>query len=230
MYDPDVPLSWDDFDPTPFCLLFYDPNDPTAEERIISRVGDAEFDTYCTIPSSKQGRHVIYAEWGRNEWTFERFHGCIDVVLVGGSPTTPQPISPTESVAPTNSPVVPTYAPVAPTDPPVAPVTASPAGPSPTGIPYPCCGWNGDCEQPENTFCHSTCERCTGDCNGMFYTGPGVGSTSCDAPAPSPPSSPTDPPATEGCCTWGGWSTCPSWTETSTDPVSMTSIVSRADC
>ena len=33
----------------------------------------------------RQGRHVIYAEWGRNHFTFERFHGCVDVVIGGAS-------------------------------------------------------------------------------------------------------------------------------------------------
>ncbi len=30
---------------------------------------------------------MIYAEWGRNQWTYERFHGCIDAMFQGG--TTP---------------------------------------------------------------------------------------------------------------------------------------------
>jgi predicted carbohydrate-binding protein with CBM5 and CBM33 domain len=35
----------------------------------------------------RSGRHVIYAEWGRNQWTYERFHGCIDAQFSGN----PQP-------------------------------------------------------------------------------------------------------------------------------------------
>jgi chitin-binding protein len=30
---------------------------------------------------------VIYAEWGRNFFTFERFHGCIDAVFQGAGQT-----------------------------------------------------------------------------------------------------------------------------------------------
>lgn len=64
IYDKDTPLSWDDFEPTPFCVLEHDPNNPGANPLVIPRVGDAEFDTWCTIPPSKSGRHIIYAEWG----------------------------------------------------------------------------------------------------------------------------------------------------------------------
>jgi chitin-binding protein len=36
----------------------------------------------------RSGRHVIYAEWGRNLWTYERFHGCIDAQFSGNPPPT----------------------------------------------------------------------------------------------------------------------------------------------
>ena len=32
-------------------------------------------------------RHVIYGEWGRNFFTFERFHRCVDAVFQGGGST-----------------------------------------------------------------------------------------------------------------------------------------------
>jgi predicted carbohydrate-binding protein with CBM5 and CBM33 domain len=49
---------------------------------VIANPGAATFQTRCTVPS-RTGRHVIYAEWGRNLFTFERFHGCVDVVFQG---------------------------------------------------------------------------------------------------------------------------------------------------
>lgn len=64
VYDKDTPLSWDDFEDVPFCVLEHDPNNPAANPLVIPRVNDAEFDTWCTIPPSKSGRHIIYAEWG----------------------------------------------------------------------------------------------------------------------------------------------------------------------
>ena len=53
---------------------------------MIPNPGNATFQTRCNVPQ-RTGRQVIYAEWGRNQFTFERFHGCIDVVFQGGSPT-----------------------------------------------------------------------------------------------------------------------------------------------
>lgn len=37
-----------------------------------------KFHMNCTLPA-RSGHHVIYAEWGRNQSTNERFHSCIDV-------------------------------------------------------------------------------------------------------------------------------------------------------
>jgi len=45
--------------------------------------------TFCDVPQ-RQGRHVIYGEWGRNQSTLERFHGCMDVTFDG----TPPPADP----------------------------------------------------------------------------------------------------------------------------------------
>lgn len=204
VFDTDRPLTWDDFEPEPFCVLEHDPNNPAANPLIIPRVGDAEFDTWCSIPPTKTGRHIIYAEWGRNQWTLERFHGCIDIFVIGGdgniSPTTPSPTIPSPpSVSVEEEPID--------EEPPLSDTVSDLS--SSAGIPYPCCGWNGDCEQAHNTWCHSQCDRCTGACNGQFYTAPGIGSRSCNA----------QPTSAVGCCSWGRWTTCPEWTKTCEDPV-----------
>ena len=81
---------------------------------------------------------------------------------------------------------------------------------NPDKIPYPCCGWNGDCQDANNTFCHSECGRCTGPCAGMFYAGPQTPYNSCDGlptvvpeetPAPVPLNSDNVP---YPCCGWNG--------------------------
>jgi chitin-binding protein len=80
------PLSFNDFEEAPFCLLKYSDATPNANPDVIPNPGAATFQTRCNVPA-RTGRHVIYAEWGRNQWTYERFHGCIDAVFQGG--TTP---------------------------------------------------------------------------------------------------------------------------------------------
>ena len=79
-------LSFSDFEDTPFCSLAYNDANPTGNPDVTPNVGAATFTTRCTVPA-RSGRHVIYAEWGRNFFTFERFHGCIDAQFSG----TPQP-------------------------------------------------------------------------------------------------------------------------------------------
>lgn len=76
-------LNWDDFEDQPFCKLNFDTQNYDANPDIVARVNDGKFDTFCDVPE-RNGRHVIYAEWGRNYFTWERFHGCIDVVFNGG--------------------------------------------------------------------------------------------------------------------------------------------------
>ncbi len=83
-YEVGTPLTWDDFESQPFCDLGYDDSNPTANPDVVSDKGAAIFDTYCDVPE-RSGRHVIYGEWGRNYFTWERFHGCVDVVFDGGS-------------------------------------------------------------------------------------------------------------------------------------------------
>jgi chitin-binding protein len=80
------PLSFDDFEELPFCSLTYDDANPTANPNIIANPAAATFQTRCTVPQ-RSGRHVIYGEWGRNFFTFERFHSCIDAVFQGSGPT-----------------------------------------------------------------------------------------------------------------------------------------------
>ena len=83
-YQVGQPLSWADFEDAPFCSLQYDDSSSGANPDVVPDKAKALFHTKCTVPQ-RQGRHVIYAEWGRNHFTFERFHGCVDVVIGGSS-------------------------------------------------------------------------------------------------------------------------------------------------
>jgi chitin-binding protein len=76
-------LTFDDFETDPFCALSYDDANPSANPAVVADKANALFQTRCTVPA-RSGRHVIYAEWGRNQFTFERFHSCVDVVFQGG--------------------------------------------------------------------------------------------------------------------------------------------------
>jgi chitin-binding protein len=78
------PLAFSDFEEAPFCSLTYNDANPNANPDVIPHPDNATFQTRCNIPQ-RSGRHVIYAEWGRNQWTLERFHGCIDAVFQGGT-------------------------------------------------------------------------------------------------------------------------------------------------
>jgi len=82
-YQVGQPLSWDQFESNAFCVLKYDDANPGANPDIIPDKPNTLFHTFCEVPA-REGRHVIYAEWGRNFFTFERFHGCIDVTFDGG--------------------------------------------------------------------------------------------------------------------------------------------------
>jgi len=93
VYEAGVPLKWSDFESTPFCDLAYNDMQPTANPNVTSRVGDATFTTKCDVPA-REGRHVIYGEWGRNQFTFERFHGCLDVTFNESDNTSPVNQSP----------------------------------------------------------------------------------------------------------------------------------------
>lgn len=75
-------LTWDDFEEEAFCVLGYDDNNPNANPNVWTERSANLFHTQCQVPE-RAGRHVIYAEWGRNEWTYERFHTCVDVQIGG---------------------------------------------------------------------------------------------------------------------------------------------------
>ncbi len=83
-------LTWSDFEDKPFCLLKYDDSKPSDNPSIVADKANNKFVTTCAVPA-RTGRAVIYGEWGRNRYTFERFHSCIDVVFSGGSTPTPTP-------------------------------------------------------------------------------------------------------------------------------------------
>ncbi|WP_340678031.1 lytic polysaccharide monooxygenase [Paraglaciecola sp.] len=76
-YQVGVPLTWDDFEAAPFCDLQYSDSSPDANPNVRPDKDNTLFRTYCDVPD-RQGRHVIYGEWGRNHFTYERFHGCVD--------------------------------------------------------------------------------------------------------------------------------------------------------
>ncbi|MEM1206342.1 MAG: lytic polysaccharide monooxygenase [Acidobacteriota bacterium] len=85
-YQVGVPLTWDDFESDAFCVLNYDDANPTANPDVVPDKAATRFHTFCDVPA-RSGRHVIYGEWGRNFFTFERFHGCIDVSFDGSGPS-----------------------------------------------------------------------------------------------------------------------------------------------
>ena len=92
------PLSFSDFEEAPFCELSYNDANPNGNPNVIPNPGNATFQTRCNVPQ-RSGRHVIYVEWGRNQWTFERFHGCIDVTFQGGPQTLDAQIALSPNVA-----------------------------------------------------------------------------------------------------------------------------------
>lgn len=82
-FQANTPLKWSDFESTPFCKQTYDDKNPGANPNVVPNKAATTFKTSCSLPN-RNGRHVIYGEWGRNFFTFERFHGCIDVTFGGG--------------------------------------------------------------------------------------------------------------------------------------------------
>ena len=89
VYKVGQPLTFADFESEPFCTLSYNHSNPTANPAVIANPGNATFATTCMLPN-RSGRHVIYAEWGRNHYTYERFHGCVDALFDGGAPPNPE--------------------------------------------------------------------------------------------------------------------------------------------
>ncbi|STX52220.1 chitin-binding protein [Legionella busanensis] len=84
-FDPTKELTWNDFETTPFCHLKYNDQTPNANPNIVPDKANNRFITTCTVPA-RTNRAVIYGEWGRNSYTYERFHSCIDVVFSGTNP------------------------------------------------------------------------------------------------------------------------------------------------
>jgi len=97
-------LTWADFEDEPFCDLPYNDDNPSAYPNVRADKAAARISTSCTIPS-RTGRHVIYAEWGREPPTYERFSGCIDVQIggSGNSSSTGTVSSSRSSVAPSSA-------------------------------------------------------------------------------------------------------------------------------
>lgn len=79
-FDSEKALKWSDFESEAFCVIKYDDANPNANNDVIPLKQSAQFRTFCDVPQ-RQGRHIIYGEWGRNQATLERVHGCIDVVF-----------------------------------------------------------------------------------------------------------------------------------------------------
>ncbi|HYD41729.1 MAG TPA: lytic polysaccharide monooxygenase [Anaeromyxobacter sp.] len=90
------PLSFSDFESQPFCYLTYSDANPSGNPNVVPNKGAATFLTKCNVPA-RSGRHVIYGEWGRNYFTYERFHGCIDVSFGGGQTPTSYTLGVTKS-------------------------------------------------------------------------------------------------------------------------------------
>ncbi len=95
-------MTWDNFEPAPFCVLNYDDKNPNANPNVISNKATAHFTTKCNVPA-RSGHHVIYGEWGRLPPTNERFHGCIDGNFGG---QVPDPVVAVLSATPANTTVV----------------------------------------------------------------------------------------------------------------------------
>lgn len=83
-WSPTKALTWADFEDQPFCALNYDDTKPDGNPDVVPEKGTTLFHTFCQLPA-RNGRHVVYGEWGRNFFTFERFHSCVDVEFEGGT-------------------------------------------------------------------------------------------------------------------------------------------------
>ncbi|MEK8034036.1 lytic polysaccharide monooxygenase [Ideonella sp. DXS29W] len=83
-WSPTKALTWADFEDQPFCTLTYDDTKPNGNPDVVPDKGTVLFHTFCQLPA-RTGRHVVYGEWGRNYFTYERFHSCVDVEYEGSS-------------------------------------------------------------------------------------------------------------------------------------------------
>ena len=87
-YQVGKPLSWSDFESTPFCEIKWNGQSTSTLQ---ADYAANKFKMLCNVPA-RQGRHVIYGEWGRTPSTYERFHSCMDVVFSGGESTIVTPV------------------------------------------------------------------------------------------------------------------------------------------
>lgn len=208
-------LKWSDFDDQPFCDLDYNHANAGAYPNIQADEGNAHFYTTCNVPQ-RSGRHVIYAEWGRNEFTFERFHGCIDVQIGGGGGTMPTP-TPIPTATPTPTPVpTPTSTPV--------PTPTPTLSPTPTPVPTPTPGSSssvsGQCEELCQWYSEGTYPLCNNQNSGWGWENNGscIGRSTCSNsnnsggvvsncgnPSSTAAASSSSAPTAGGSCNWYGW-------------------------
>ncbi|WP_413775727.1 lytic polysaccharide monooxygenase [Micromonospora sp. RTGN7] len=122
-WSPTRPLAWNDLEEQPFLTVTNPPQNGSP--------GTNEGHYYFSgnLPSSKNGRHLIYSRWVRSD-SQENFFGCSDVAFDGGNGEvtgvgnggSPNPTTP----APTTPPPNPTTPPPNPTTPPPSPTTTPP--------------------------------------------------------------------------------------------------------
>lgn len=102
---------------------------------------------------------------------------------------------------------------------PVTPMSVETSGESSTNNDG-CCGWTDTCDL-NNTFCDESCINCSGRCGGTwFVNGEKVEGCREDLTVelPGTPEAANE----EGCCTFGGWTSCPHWTQRSVDKCQQT--------
>jgi chitinase len=94
-YDPTQPLKWSDLEEDPFCHI----TSVTLQ--------DGRYRMRCPLPGGKQGRHLIYNIWQRDD-SPEAFYTCMDVTFNDDAPSpTPTASGPTPTAtatAPPNTP------------------------------------------------------------------------------------------------------------------------------
>lgn len=73
-YNPSLPLRWADLEDTPFCTI----TDVTLQ--------NGRYHMNCPLPANKNGRHLIYNIWQRDD-SPEAFYACSDVIFVGNGTT-----------------------------------------------------------------------------------------------------------------------------------------------
>ncbi|MDP1880248.1 MAG: lytic polysaccharide monooxygenase [Parachlamydiaceae bacterium] len=82
VFNPNVAIQWNDLEADPFCVIPWNDKDENKNPDIKADRDNNKFIMTCNVPQ-KEGRHIIYSEWGRTPPTDERFHSCMDVVFSG---------------------------------------------------------------------------------------------------------------------------------------------------